>query len=516
MLKHNWRFTVLKNKSWLPHLTNEMMIGARNNNLCSYLVALEGWRRGLTLKWYSEKVKKRGVHAPGRLFSLSSDNETRMFYKSKGDKVSNESLRITGNKDLAKKWLSNHNVPVPEGKRFTKDDQNNEIIQYAKEVGFPIVLKPTNGYQGIGVIANIESVEYLEKSLVHVRSDLDYPDVIVERYVAGEEYRVFVVEDIVIAAINRIPANVIGDGINTVEKLITMKNKERRKNPRLFSCLIKIDYEVKNFIKRAGLTLDSIPNKGQQIFLREKSNISTGGDSVDVRDELPVEIKKVAIEALKAMPSLPHAGVDIIVNPNQPVDKAAVVLEINAIPQIGSLVFPMIGQARDVPSAIIDYYFPETKEKKNYNDRVYFDFKGILEPLMSKSASEVTVSPPPLTHTFAKKYVIIGKVQNVRYRRWIRKKALEADLYGYAQNLKDGSVAVVVAGEEETVNKFKEICEQGSKASEVSGVTESVWNNPIKVGFEIKGDSKMKKKSPITQPQNKKKPTLIQRIKKYV
>src|SRR5699024_5454378 len=242
------------------------------------------------------------------------------------------------------------------------------------------------------------------------------------------------------------------------------------------------DYEVKSFVERSGLTFEDVPEEGERIFLRQNSNISTGGDSVDVLEELSDDIKQIAINSLKAMPELPHGGVDIIVNTNKNLKYTAYVLEINAIPQIGSLVFPMVGHARNVPAAIIDYYFPETKNNKNYNPKIYFDFKSILEPLRSKEVQEVVVTPAPLQPTFAIKYTIEGKVQDVGYRRWIRKIALESDLYGFAKNLSDGNVDVVVAGEKETVEGFKQICLEGSKKSKDTNVNGVIWNKKIKVG----------------------------------
>src|SRR5699024_658111 len=215
-----------------------------------------------------------------------------------GDKVSKESLKLTGNKDLAKELFSKHGVPVPAGKRFKKDIQNEEIIFYANKLGFPLVLKPTNGYQGKGVIANIRDINHLRDSLIHVREVLNYPDVLIEQYIPGEEYRVFVVEDNVVAAINRIPANIVGDGVNTVKELIKIKNKERKKNPRLYSCLINIDYEVKSFVERSGLTFEDVPEEGERIFLSQNYNIYTDGDSVDVLEELSDDIKQIAINSL--------------------------------------------------------------------------------------------------------------------------------------------------------------------------------------------------------------------------
>ena len=85
-------------------------------------------------------------------------------------------------------------------------------------------------------------------------------------------------EDDVIAVLNRVPANVVGDGKQTIQELINMKNKQRRKNPRLFSCLIKVDYEIENILAKRGLSLNSVPGLSEIVYLREKSNISTGGE----------------------------------------------------------------------------------------------------------------------------------------------------------------------------------------------------------------------------------------------
>src|SRR5699024_4623242 len=161
--------------------------------------------------------------------------------------------------------------------------------------------------------------------------------------------------------------------------------------------------------------------------------------------------------------------------------------------------------------------------KRNNNPNVYFDLKDVLAPLMSKSASEITVSPVPLNLSFAKKYNMTGKVQGVGFRRWIRKKALESDLYGYAQNLRDGSLDVVVAGDEVMVNKFRDTCKQGPKASKVKEISEAMWERPIKIGFEIKSNPKIKKnkeqrpeQAQVNGEQVKKKKTFAQRLKRKI
>src|SRR5699024_8750006 len=240
-----------------------------------------------------------------------------MFYKSRGYNVKNEAFTIGGNKFKAKIALDKAGVPVPKGKLFSGDTQDSEVIKYAKEIGYPVVLKPSNAAQGKGVIANIENEEFLKESLNYVRKQLGYSEIILEEHVFGHEYRVYVMHDDVIAVLNRDPANVVGDGKRTIKELINKKNKDRKKNPRLYSCLIKVDYEIENVLKDKGLSLETIPEKNEKIYLRSKSNITSGGDSIDVTDEFPDEIKKVAVDALKAIPNFPNGGVDIMVDPNK-------------------------------------------------------------------------------------------------------------------------------------------------------------------------------------------------------
>ena len=482
-----------RNYAWLPHLTNEIVSGARKTKLCAYSVALEGWRRGLELKWYTADSKMFndmiifGVNPPGRLFSLSSQERTHYFFRTRGDKVSNEAVQIGSDKDETKFWLAKAGVPVPEGKMFGEEIQDESIISYAVSIGFPVVLKPTNGSLGKGVITNIKNGDELRKALFYVRKELGYTEVIVERYVPGDEYRVYVVEDQVIGAYNRLPANIIGDGIHSIKELIELKNQERKKNPRLHSCLIEIDQEILDFIQWEGYSLDSVPEKGKRIFLREKSNVSAGGDPIDVTDQLPIKIKDMAVNAIKAIPGLHHGGVDIIVgNNSEDKEVSAVVIELNPTAQIGGILFPIKGQARDIPSAIIDYYFPETKGLNSQHSNIYFDLNTVLDPLQSRSALEVQVAPAPLGRLYAKKYIVSGKVQRVSYQQWLRQQAFDLNLSGFINNVYDGTIEVVVAGTNKAdVNNFKNILFQAPAKGTVKKVVEETWDEPVKVGFEI-------------------------------
>ena len=97
------------NTKWLPHLTPEVVSEIENNYLDSYVVALEGWRRGLTLKWHvkdSEKFKEMKtwfVDEPGQLFSLHSKDRSHYFFRTRGDKVTNEGVVLVMEKDATKR-----------------------------------------------------------------------------------------------------------------------------------------------------------------------------------------------------------------------------------------------------------------------------------------------------------------------------------------------------------------------------------------------------------------------------
>lgn len=471
-----------------PHLTLHTVENIHGFKLCSYLVALEGWRRGLQLTWYKDeselcKLDRMNSSTHGKFYSLSNGEKKHYFFRSRGDKVANKAVRIVQDKVKTKEYLSKAGVPIPLGDAFEEDD---DIINYAEKIGYPVIVKPLKGSMGKGVHTNIADREELMSVLRELRARYSYKEYIIEKHYAGNEYRIYVVGDKVIGATNRVPANVIGDGKNNIEQLINLKNKEREKNPYLAPKPIKVDYEVKNLLKLHGYDLESIPDKGERVFLRDKSNLSTGGDPIEATDELSEEVKQIAVNALKALPSIPHAGVDIIVDPN---DKTkGVVLEANGTAEIGFHLFPLEGNAKDVPGAIIDYYFPETKNitKSSF----YFDYHSILEPLKEWATDEVVISKAPVKNELIKRIVLTGKLKKVGYMNFIRRQALHRGLHGKIQHLDDNTIEIKIwNANDENMEGFIEVCKKGSKKSKVKDVQVSELREnvetPRKLGFHI-------------------------------
>src|SRR5699024_574803 len=112
-------------------------------------IAYEGWRRGLTLKWYYDETQECKLHklnssTHGKFFSLTDGIKTHYFFRSRGDKVANKTVNICQNKEKTKQLLKKENIPVPEGKEFPITF-HSDIIRYAESIGYPVVLKPLNG-----------------------------------------------------------------------------------------------------------------------------------------------------------------------------------------------------------------------------------------------------------------------------------------------------------------------------------------------------------------------------------
>lgn len=485
------------NENWLPHLHPEVISEVEGNYLDAYVVALEGWRRGLTLRWHvkdSEKFKEMKtwyVDRPGQLFSLHSKEKSHYFFRTRGDKVTNDAVRKGMDKEVTKNILKEAGVSVPEGRQFTNFDSDEVIIDYAKTLGFPVVLKPTDGSFGRGVFSDIKTEEELKHSLQYVREQLEEDRIIVEKYIPGKDYRLYVVGDEVVGAILRVPPNVIGDGINSIEALIDIKNAERQLNPRLTSCPIKTNRETIEFIGKSGYTLQTVPEKDEVVYLNDKGNISIGGDPIDVLDELSEEMKQLAVQALQAIPGLTHGAVDLIIGQDEDGNEFGYVIELNPTAQIGGILFPAEGKSRDIPKAIIDYYFPETKDVYSEKEKIYFDFYDVLEPLISRQGVVSTVSPAPLGKIYMKQYIVYGDVQNHGYHLGLRKQAFERGLHGFVMNLEEGVIEIVVAGvDPEMVDDFKHGITEDEERATVIEIEASDYDGYVKVGFDSRANLK--------------------------
>lgn len=452
--------------SRLPYFQEDTVVAA-GGTVNRYLFALEGWRRGLRLRVHRKKV-------------LLRSDERRHYFTGRVDLVSKDAKQTCIDKDLTRQCLAKAGVPVPLGKRFRYSCEVDEMTKYADNLGFPVVLKPHNGSTGRGVVVNIPDRGTLKKEITNLRKTLGKRDLIVEKYFNGDDYRVLVQRNRVVGAIKRIPANITGNGKDSIDALISQKNFLRKKNPYLAKRLINVDREVIAHLAQQGYKLKSRPASGELVYLRSKCNLAAGGDPIDVTDEIPGYVRDLAIQAVQAVPGLPGGGVDILVNEKE---KRACVIEINGAPQLGMHLFPIKGQARDVVGAILDDVFPEAKPRSQ-SVALVINFSEIQQILDSGAVTQVTVSPYPQGELKALRLIVSGKVQGVGFRRWVHKKATSLKISGHVQNLDNGDVELVVAGNVNCIEEFKTSLAK-TKKFPIKKISESSWNKPICIGFKI-------------------------------
>ncbi len=226
----------------------------------------------------------------------------------------------------------------------------DEGYKYASKIGFPVVVKPNSGSQGVGVALVSTKHEFYQAMRKVFEGD---KIALVQKVVKGKDYRVVVLDNKIISAYERIPLSVVGDGKLSIEKLLNQKKKYFHKINR--DIKVKIDDpRIKNKLKHQGLNIKSIIPKGEQIFLLDNANLSQGGDSVDVTKVVHEKVKKIAVKLTRDM-GLRLCGVDLMIEgdikdrPNK-----YWVLEVNAAPGLDHYVTTGRAQAKIVEDMYLE------------------------------------------------------------------------------------------------------------------------------------------------------------------
>ena len=287
-------------------------------------------------------------------------------YVKNGNMTSHDSYispLIMENKVVTKKVLAKAGFNVPQSIEFT--DVKSAVENFPLFENRAVVIKPKSTNFGLGISIFQQGVtdrdDFAKAVEIAFRED---KEIMVEDYLQGTEYRFFVLGDQTLAVLLRVPANVIGDGVHTVAELVAAKNDHPLRGDGSRTPLKKIalgDIEQLQ-LKEQGLTVDSIPAKDQLVQLRANSNISTGGDSIDMTDEMHASYKEIAVGISKAMGAA-VCGVDLIIpdlkQPAEPSLRSWGVIEANFNPMMMMHIFPFSGQSRRLTMNVIKMLFPE-------------------------------------------------------------------------------------------------------------------------------------------------------------
>ncbi|NBX20880.1 MAG: cyanophycin synthetase, partial [Betaproteobacteria bacterium] len=267
---------------------------------------------------------------------------------------------IAQDKELTKKLLAAAGVPVPGGRSVVDAE---DAWAAAQEIGLPVVVKPNDGNQGKGVTVNITSKEQLLKAFAVAKEFRD--DILVERFMPGNDFRLLVVGDKLVAAARRDPPKVVGDGVHTIAELVAQVNSDPRRGSGHATSLTKIRFDeiAKVTLATQGFNAESVPAKGQRVNLRNNANLSTGGSATDVTDDVHPEVAARAIAAAH-MVGLDICGVDVvcdtILRPLE--EQGGGIVEVNAAPGLRMHLSPSFGKGRAVGEAIISSMFKKGQD----------------------------------------------------------------------------------------------------------------------------------------------------------
>lgn len=462
---------------WLSHLAPDQLLMEPSAVLRAYLVALEGWRRGLTLNIQGKRCEK---------FTLSSKIRTHHFDRCRIDLVTPEAVSVERNKGLTKEFLSKAGLRVAPGKTFDMEVSDEAIVKYAFELGYPVVLKPVFSSLAKGVVTGIKNEKELREALKNVRVKLGFQKIMVEEHVKGLEYRLMVLGEEVLSAYLFTIASVKGTGKDSIETLISTKNKERSENPYLRNYPIIIDTELLGRLADLGFSLEHVPSYGDVVFLRDSPGTQSGGESIDITDLIPEMLKKQAVKAVAAIPGLHFASIDLFVTEADCRGNPVVFLELNSKPQLEAAVYPSHGKARDIPAALIDYFFPETIPHQNKNRNYYINLTDALLPLKLGIASGITLTPMPEESIEVRHIIVSGKLERLGYEKWIQKKAYKKNISGFVRALDSNKFEIIAAGRLTDLEDFKIFCAKGPKKALVSELKDLPTAEPVFAGFLIK------------------------------
>ncbi|WP_209810970.1 bifunctional glutamate--cysteine ligase GshA/glutathione synthetase GshB [Ammoniphilus resinae] len=266
---------------------------------------------------------------------------------------------IMENKVVTKKVLERQGIRVPQGRVYS--DLNTALGDYEMFRDQTIVIKPKSTNFGLGItifaaggFSRGDFQKAFEMAFAHDKT------VLLEEFISGKEYRFLVMGDEVVGVLHRVPANVVGNGLHTIEQLVADKNKDplRGKGYKTPLERLQLGEAEEMFLKHQGKDRSYVPGAGETVYLRENSNISTGGDSIDLTDEIPDRYKRIAVKAAKAAGAT-FCGVDMMINDMEKYasDRNYSIIEINFNPAIHIHCFPFKGTNRKADEKILDLLF---------------------------------------------------------------------------------------------------------------------------------------------------------------
>ena len=265
-------------------------------------------------------------------------------------------VELACDKEDTKYLLEQAEVPVPKGDIIRRESSLETTCRY---VGYPLVVKPVGGNHGRGITVNIQNYDQALEAFTAAKRVSE--SIIIERYITGEDYRLLVINNKLVAAAKRTPAHVIGDGKLSIQQLVDEVNKDPRRGYGHENVLTQITINdlTLSILKSKGYTPETIPADGERVILKDTANLSTGGTAEDVTDIVhPSNV--FMVERISKIIDLDICGIDIMTTDisKQLSETGGAVLEVNAGPGFRMHLAPTNGLPRNVAAPVVDKLFP--------------------------------------------------------------------------------------------------------------------------------------------------------------
>lgn len=271
-------------------------------------------------------------------------------------KTSYLAVETAGDKALTANLLRDAGLPVPRQRLVSTYE---EAMDAAESIGYPVVVKPLDGNHGRGVSMHLD--DYVGVAWGFEEAHKISRTVIVENHLMGNDYRVLVVNGEVVAASQRVPAHIVGDGHHSIGALIDIINSDPRRGVGHEKVLtrIQIGSQAENLLQQANYTLDTVLKDGEVFKLASTANMSTGGTAVDVTDIMHPDNRDICERAAMVI-GLDVAGIDLIMpDITKSIRKeGGGICEVNAGPGFRMHLQPSKGKRRNVAKPVMDMLFP--------------------------------------------------------------------------------------------------------------------------------------------------------------
>lgn len=332
----------------LQHLYNKEKLGPS-----TFAIVNEAQRRNIPYTRLNENS----------LLMLGQGCNQKIIRASIASTTSNIAVDIASNKDATRNILSKSYIPAPKGLLI---DDKAGLEEAIKKIGFPLVTKPVNGNHGRGITTQITTLEQAQNGFDDAQKISE--NVIIERFISGDDYRFLVINYKLTAVAKRTPALVTGNGISTIEELIHEINTDPNRGDGHQKVLTKItiDAATLSILAAKDLRVDSVLPIGEILFLKDTANLSSGGTATDVTD-LVHPLNVFMAERIARLMNLDICGIDIMAEDiTIPItEKNGAVIEVNAGPGLRMHLSPTEGTARNVAEPIVNMLFPN-----NANGRI--------------------------------------------------------------------------------------------------------------------------------------------------